>query len=270
MLPPSKRNFKREISLRRCILRSLLNSFGTCFRDGDNHRSRGSVEYDWPIRLFAPISNRFESCDPKLPPFTNLSSKLIVTALFGRFKKVIPRYRTEGVSIQSHLQLNVRLDSHMVLQQLLFQMTWERKNKIWCQYMSTGIETFQSIQLTVFSWRQIFKSSLLYICISTRIFQLMWNICDCFFHCAAWVIIQALLVWRFYNRVYGWFPPHFTLVINLLKLQFDQSLFNYIISYPTTNPTHPPWLITKPSWFIRSTSCGYEPKITLTSSSKQS
>ena len=23
-----------------------LNSFGTCFRDGDNHRSRGSVEYD--------------------------------------------------------------------------------------------------------------------------------------------------------------------------------------------------------------------------------
>ena len=49
----------------------------------------------------------FQSCDPKLPPFTNLPSKLIVTALFGRFNKVIPRFRTEGVSIQSHCQLNV-------------------------------------------------------------------------------------------------------------------------------------------------------------------
>jgi len=35
---------------------------------------------------------------------------------------------------------------------------------------------------------------------------------------------SSLLVWRFYNRVYGQFPPHFTLVINRLKLQFDQSL----------------------------------------------
>ena len=54
-----------------------------------------------------PYLTVFQSCDPKLPPFTNLPSKLIVTALFGQFKKVIPRYRTEGVSIQSHCQLNV-------------------------------------------------------------------------------------------------------------------------------------------------------------------
>jgi hypothetical protein len=66
----------------------------------------------------------------KLLPFTNLPSKLIVTALFGRFKKVIPHYRTEGVSIQSHLWLDVRLDSHMVLQQLLFQSNRERRIKI--------------------------------------------------------------------------------------------------------------------------------------------
>ncbi len=46
--------------------------------------------------------------------------------------------------------------------------------------------------------------------------------------------------------------------------------FNYSTSYPTTNPTHLPWLITKSSRFICSPSCGYEPKITLTSSSKQS
>ncbi len=30
----------------KCLLRSPSNSFGTCFKDGDNHRSRGSVEYD--------------------------------------------------------------------------------------------------------------------------------------------------------------------------------------------------------------------------------
>jgi hypothetical protein len=61
---------------------------------------------------------------------TNLPSKLIVTALFGQFKKVIPHYRTEGVSIQSHLWLDVCLDSHVVLQQLIFQSNWERRIKI--------------------------------------------------------------------------------------------------------------------------------------------
>ena len=50
---------------------------------------------------------------------------LIEKAMFGRFKKIIPHYQTEGVSIQSHhLQLDVRLDSHMVLQQLLFRLNW--------------------------------------------------------------------------------------------------------------------------------------------------
>jgi hypothetical protein len=142
----------------------------------------------------------------------------------------------------------------MVLQQLLFP-NWERRIYIWCQYISTGIELLKSIQMAASSWRRISKSSWLYIFTSIWIFQLLWNICDCFFHRAAWVIIWALLVKRVYNRMYGWFPPHFTLVINCLKLQFDQSRFNYIISYPTTNPTHPPWLITKPSWFICSTSC---------------
>jgi len=48
--------------------------------------------------------------------------------MFGLFKKVIPHYRTEGVSIQSHLQLDVRRDSHMVLQQLLFQTDMGKKN----------------------------------------------------------------------------------------------------------------------------------------------
>ena len=207
----------REISLPRCLLRSFSNSFGTCFRDGDNNRSRGSVEYGWPIQLFTPASSvcplsnsdsksQLPSvlCQTLIPNLNFLVSLLvlpIVTALFGRFKKIVPHYLTAGVSIQSHLQLNVCLDSHLVLQQLLFQPNWERRGKFWCWYISTGIECLKSIQLTASSWRQIFRSSLLYICLSTRIFQLMWNICDCFFHCAAWVIIQALLVWRLYNHV---------------------------------------------------------------------
>ena len=159
--------------------------------------------------------------------------------MFGRFKKIIPRYQTEGVSIQSHLQLNVCLDSNMVLQQLLFQPNWERRSKIWCQYISTEIERLKSIQLTASSWRQIFKSSLLYICISIWIFQLMWNICDCFFHCAAWVIIRALLVWRLYNCVYGRFPPHFTLVIKLFKASVRPKSFDCIfkLSYYESDPS---------------------------------
>jgi hypothetical protein len=44
--PPSRRVFNWETSLQRCLLRSPLNSFGTCSKDGDNHRSRGSVEYN--------------------------------------------------------------------------------------------------------------------------------------------------------------------------------------------------------------------------------
>ena len=67
--------------------------------------------------------------DPKLNFLVSLLVLLIVTALFGQFKNIIPHYRTEGVSIQSHLQLDVRLDSHMVLQQLLFQPNWERRSK---------------------------------------------------------------------------------------------------------------------------------------------
>ncbi len=39
------------------------------------------------------------------------------------------------------------------------------------------------------------------------------------------------------------------------KASVQPKSFNYIFNYPTSNPIHPPWLITKPSWFIGSTSC---------------
>ncbi len=100
----------------------------------------------------------------------------------------------------------------------------------YCIELTNQFNWFEkSIQLKASSWCQIFYSSWLYICISIQIFQLIWNICDCFFHCAAWAIIRALLVRRFYNCIYGQFPPHFTLVINHLKHQFDQSLSTFLL-----------------------------------------
>jgi apolipoprotein N-acyltransferase len=77
--------------------------------------------------------------------------------------------------------LDVHLDSHMVLQQLLFQLTRERRNKNWCQYISTGLEFLKSIQLTAFSWHQISKKFMVVYLHINQIFQLMWNIFDCFF-----------------------------------------------------------------------------------------
>jgi hypothetical protein len=71
-----------------------------------------------------PASVLRSDSDPNLNFLVSLLVLLIEKAMFGRFKKIIPRYQTEGVSIQSHLQLDVRLDSHMVLQQLLFQLNW--------------------------------------------------------------------------------------------------------------------------------------------------
>ena len=64
-----------------------------------------------------------------------------------------------------------------------------------------------------FNWQYLLgvKFPNLHDCIF--IYQLEYfNWCEIFviasFHCAAWVIIRALLVRRFYNRVYERFPPH--------------------------------------------------------------
>ena len=155
----------------------------------------------------------------------------------------------------------------MVLQQLLFQLTWERRNQNLMSIHFYWNWIKKSIQLTASSWRQISKSSWLYICISIRIFQLMWNICDCFFF-----IVQLELLFEL--CLSGGFTiacmGDFLLIYSghkSSKASIRPKFINYSTSYPTTNPTRPPWLITKSSRFIRSTSCGYEPKITLTSSS---
>ena len=174
----------------------------------------------------------------------------------GWLRKVILCYQTEGVSTQSYLQLDVRLDSHMVLQQLLFQLTWERRcqNLMPTHFYWNWIE--KSVQLTASSWRQISKSSWLYICISIRIFQLMWNICDCFFSLcslsyyssSACQEVLQLCVWAISSSFYFGHKSS--------KASIRPKSFNCPISYPTTNPTYLPWLITKSSRFIHSTSCG--------------
>ncbi len=79
-LSPSRHVFDWETTLPRCLLGSPSNSFGTCFKDGDNHPSRGSVEYADLFSYLLPYPAVFLFCYSKLQPFTNLPSKLIVTA----------------------------------------------------------------------------------------------------------------------------------------------------------------------------------------------
>ena len=112
------------------------------------------------------------------------------------------------------------------------------------------------------NWQHLLgvKFSIHHDCISVYQSE-YFNWCEIFviasFHSAAWVIIRALLVRRFYNRMYEWFPPHLTLVINhkLSKASTWPKSFYFSITYPTMNPTYPPWLITKSSRFIHSNSC---------------
>jgi hypothetical protein len=46
-------------------------------------------------------------CDSKITISHQSTFQAYCNSSVGRFWKVIPRYQTEGVSIQSHLQLNV-------------------------------------------------------------------------------------------------------------------------------------------------------------------
>ena len=157
----------------------------------------------------------------------------------------------------------------MVLQQLLFQPNWERRSKIWCRYISTRIEFWNQFkrQHLLASNVQIFMTVYLHINsnISTVVKYLWLLLSSCslsYYSSSACLEVLQLCVWAISSSFYFGHKS--------FKASIRPKSFNYIISHPTTNPIHPPWLITKPSWFIRSTSCGYEPKITLTSSSKRS
>ncbi len=100
----------------------------------------------------------------------------------------------------------------------------EEGDKVWCRYNSTDIELRNQSNWRQSSWRQFSISSWLYICISIRIFQLMWNICDCFFSlCSLSYYSSSACQEVLQSRVWA-ISSSFTLVINILKHQFDQSL----------------------------------------------
>ncbi len=111
----------------------------------------------------------------------------------------------------------------------------ENRNQIWCRYNSTGIELRNQSNWQQSSWSQISKSSWLYICISIRIFQLMWNICDCLFSLCS-------LSYNSSSACQEVLQSRVTLVINLLKHQFDQSLSTtLLVILPRIQPVRLDW-----------------------------
>ena len=147
-------------------------------------------------------------CDSKLQSLTNLPSKLTVTALLvdsGKSSLVIkqrehqfnptfswmsprPSYGSTATVISTDMgKKKSKFDANT----LLLELNWE-------------ISSTDSIYLAS-------KFPNLHCCISAYQFQ-YFNWCEicviASFLCAAWVIIRALLVRRFYNRVYERFPPH--------------------------------------------------------------
>ena len=162
----------------------------------------------------------------------------------------------------------------MVLQQMLFQLTWERRSQ-----NLMPIHFYCELNWEINSTDSIFSASnfqiLMIVCL-----YINWNIStDVKYLWLLLFIVQLELL--FEHCLSGGFTiacmSGFLLIFysghkssKSSKASIRPKSFYYSTIYPTTNPTRPPWLITKSSRFIRSPSCGYEPKITLTSSSKQS
>jgi hypothetical protein len=139
-------------------------------------------------------------------------------------------------------------------------------------YISTGI-----ILIRQFNWKalscafsnSIFPPSYLNVYIMKSNISVRWNICDCIFHCAAQVLSSSVCHFCIsevlQSRVQA-IPSSFYFG-HKLKLSLQPKSIFLIF---TTNPSHPPWLITNALRFICSTSCGYEPKVAATSSSQRS
>ncbi len=96
-----------------------------------------------------------------------------------------------------------------------------------------------------------------------------WNICDCIFHHAAWVLLSSVCHFCILEVL----QSHVQVISSSfyfghkLKLSLQPKSIFLIF---TTNPNHPPWLITNALQFICSTLCGCEPKVTTTLLSQRS
>ncbi len=216
-----------------------------------------------------PYPAVLQFCDSKLQPLTNLPSKLVITVL------LVDSGRSSLVTKQREYQINPTFSwmlprlSYGFYSNCYFNWHGKEEIKIWCQYISTGIELRNQ-----FNWQHLLgiKFPNLLGCIFAYQFE-YFNWCEIFV--IASFIVQLELLFEL--CLSGGFTiacmSNFLLIYighKSSKASIRPKSFNYTISYPTTNPTYPPWLIAKFSRFIRSTSCGYEPKLTLTSSSKQS
>ena len=167
-----------------------------------------TVEYDQPIQLFTPVSSHLFVMWFKLQSFTNLPSKLIVTALLVD-SGMHPLLSNRGSinSIPPSVWMLPR-PSYGSTATVIFNWHGKEEVKFWCQYISTRIELRNQ-----FNWQSLLgvKFPNLHDCIFVS--QLKYfNWCEIFIiasrHCAAWAMIWALLVRRFYNRMYEQFPPH--------------------------------------------------------------
>jgi len=155
----------------------------------------------------------------------------------------------------------------MVLQQLLFNWhgKWRRQNLMPIQFYWHWIEKL--IQLTAIFLASNFQTFMtVYLHINSNIstdVKYLWLL---LFFVQLELLFELCLSGGFTIACMG----NFLLIYSghkSSKASIWLKSISYSTSYPATNPTRPPWLITKSSRFIRSTSCGYEPKITLTSSS---
>jgi len=158
----------------------------------------------------------------RLPFNTNISSKLIVTALFARFKKVIPHYWTEGVSIQSYCSTATVISTEL-----------GKKNK--------------NLMPIHFYWNWIFEinsNGSIFLASNFQIFMTVW------FHINLNISTVVKYLWlllslcslSYYSSSFCqeglescvWaIPSSFYFGHKLFKASVWPKHFNYIISYPT-------------------------------------
>ena len=112
-----------------------------------------------------PASVLCSDSDPKLNFLVSLLLLLIVTALFSRFKKVIPLYRTEGVSYQLESWMSYVDTLIWFYSNCYFNRIGKEESKIWCHTFLPELNVWNQSNDIIFpaSNFQIFMTVYLYI-----------------------------------------------------------------------------------------------------------
>ena len=201
-----------------------------------------------------PYPAVLQICDSKLQPFTNLPSKLIITVLLvdsGKSSLVIEQREYQFNPTFSWMSR--RLSYSPTATVIPTDMEKRNQNLMPISFYWNWIE--KSVQLTESTWRQNFQIFIVvYLHINSNIstdvkyLWLLLSLCSLSYYSSS--ACQEVLQSRVWAISSSFYSGH-----KSSKASIRQKSFIYPISYPTTNPTHPPWLITKSSRFIRSTSC---------------